>query len=51
MYGRGKKLRKPKIQNKKRKEKEKEENTDRIGGIIRNIWILFETEEENKKIY
>ena len=50
VYGRGKKLSKPKTQNirnffilKKKKEKEIKDR------IIRDIWTLFKTEEEKKK--
>ena len=49
VYGRGKKLSKPKKQNIKRpfiSEGNKEKNKDRI---IRDIWTLFDTEEEKKK--
>ena len=45
MYGRINKLSKPKTQSKKKKTV----NTDRIEGIIRNIWTLFETEGEKER--
>ena len=45
MYGRGKKVSKQKAQN----EKKKKEKIDEIKGMIRNIWTLFETEEEKEK--
>ena len=45
VYGRRNKLIKPKTQSKKKKTV----NTDRIEGIIRNIWTLFETEGEKER--
>ena len=50
VYGRGKKLSKPKSQNIRNpsilKKQKKKEVKDRI---IRNIWTPFETEEEKKE--
>ena len=49
VYGRGKKLSKPKTQNIKKSfisEENKEKIKDRI---FRDIWTLFETEEEKKE--
>ena len=49
MYGRGKNLSKPKIQNIRNPiilKKKKQEIKDRI---IRDTWTLFETEEEKKE--
>ena len=53
MYGRGKKLSKPKTQNKISNirnpfilKKEKKEIKNRI---IRDVWILFETKKEKKE--
>ena len=48
MYGRGKKLSKPKIQNRNRYilKKKKKEIKDRI---LKDIGTLFEIEEEEKK--
>ena len=48
MYGRGKKLSKPKTQNKTKK-KEEDKYIDRIEEIIRNIWTLYEAEKKKKK--
>ena len=48
VYGRGKKLSKPKTQNKTKK-KEEDKCIDRIEGIIRNIWTLHEAEKRKEK--
>ena len=51
VYRRKKKLSKPKTQNKikKNEQKKQKKNIDRIKGIIKNIWTLYETENENKE--